>query len=51
VGLTSSGASAGKQHDGIDLICDADAPIFAICRAKVLRADPGGWWARPRQAT
>src|SRR5687767_14507431 len=42
----SSGANVGKTHDGIDLICGADSPIFAICRAKVLRADPGGWWGK-----
>lgn len=31
-------------HDGIDLICRRDAPLHAICRSKVVRADPGGWW-------
>jgi Peptidase family M23 len=38
----SNGYSAG--HDGVDLICTRDAPGFAICKAKVVRADPGGWW-------
>lgn len=31
-------------HDGIDLICPADAPIFAMVRSRVVRADTGGWW-------
>ncbi|MGI8730242.1 MAG: peptidoglycan DD-metalloendopeptidase family protein [Solirubrobacteraceae bacterium] len=33
-------------HDGIDLICRANAPLYAICDARVLRADAGGWWAK-----
>lgn len=31
-------------HDGVDLICDEDAPGFAICDGIIRRADPGGWW-------
>lgn len=31
-------------HDGIDLICPPDEPLIAICEAKVVRADAGGWW-------
>lgn len=31
-------------HDGVDLICDRDAPGFAICDGIIRRADPGGWW-------
>lgn len=31
-------------HDGVDLICPEDAPIFAICRAQVIRVAAGGWW-------
>src|SRR4051794_30982531 len=31
-------------HDGVDLICKDDAPIFAICRAKVIRVSAGAWW-------
>jgi murein DD-endopeptidase MepM/ murein hydrolase activator NlpD len=40
----SNGFSAG--HDGVDLICPPDAPGFAICNAKVVRADAGGWWGK-----
>jgi murein DD-endopeptidase MepM/ murein hydrolase activator NlpD len=40
----SNGYSAG--HDGVDLICPKDAPGFAICNAKVVRADAGGWWGK-----
>jgi murein DD-endopeptidase MepM/ murein hydrolase activator NlpD len=35
-----------KWHDGVDLICPLDAPGFAICKAKVVRADAGGWWGK-----
>lgn len=31
-------------HDGIDLICAADAPIYAMVKSRVVRADTGGWW-------
>lgn len=33
-------------HDGIDLICPARAPIYAMVRSRVLRADTGGWWGK-----
>lgn len=33
-------------HDGIDLICRANAPLLAICKARVIRADSGGWWGK-----
>jgi murein DD-endopeptidase MepM/ murein hydrolase activator NlpD len=33
-------------HDGIDLICPTSEPLLAICRAKVVRADAGGWWGK-----
>lgn len=36
----------GAVHDGVDLICGDKAPLFAICRAKVLRADASGWWGK-----
>jgi hypothetical protein len=35
-------------HDGVDLICPEDAPIFAICKAKVIDVRASGWWARRR---
>jgi hypothetical protein len=31
-------------HDGVDLICPEDAPIFAICKAKVIDVRAIGWW-------
>jgi murein DD-endopeptidase MepM/ murein hydrolase activator NlpD len=31
-------------HDGVDLICPEDAPIFAICKASVVRVSASGWW-------
>lgn len=33
-------------HDGIDLICLPDAPLHAVCKAEVVRADEGGWWGK-----
>jgi murein DD-endopeptidase MepM/ murein hydrolase activator NlpD len=33
-------------HDGVDLICNAKTPLLAICDAKVIRADAGGWWGK-----
>lgn len=33
-------------HDGIDLICDPNAPLYAMCDAEVVRADEGGWWGK-----
>lgn len=35
-----------RGHDGIDLICDPKVPVLAICKAKVMRADSGGWWGK-----
>jgi murein DD-endopeptidase MepM/ murein hydrolase activator NlpD len=37
-------------HDGVDLICNANAPIMALCDAEVIDVRGGGWWgagARP----
>lgn len=33
-------------HDGIDLICNPRAAGLAICKARVVRADNGGWWGK-----
>lgn len=41
---SSNGFSAG--HDGIDLICPANARIFAVCRARVIDVRSGGWWGK-----
>lgn len=31
-------------HDGIDLICGPNAPIYALCDAKVIDVRASGWW-------
>lgn len=31
-------------HDGLDLICPPNEPIYAICKATVVRVSPSGWW-------
>lgn len=31
-------------HDGIDLICGANAPIFAVCDSEVIDVRASGWW-------
>lgn len=36
----------GSAHDGIDLICEEDAPIFAICEGVVIDVRAGGWWGK-----
>lgn len=33
-------------HDGIDVICPEHAPLFAMVRSEVVRADAGGWWGK-----
>lgn len=33
-------------HDGIDLICGPNAPIYAICDAKVVDVRSSGWWGK-----
>ncbi len=33
-------------HDGIDLICEEDAPIFAICDMEIIDVRAGGWWGK-----
>jgi murein DD-endopeptidase MepM/ murein hydrolase activator NlpD len=31
-------------HDGVDLTCPPNAPIFALCDAKVIDVRSAGWW-------
>lgn len=31
-------------HDGLDLICEPSAQLFAMCDGVVIRADEAGWW-------
>lgn len=33
-------------HDGIDLICDPNATLYAMCDGEIVRADTGGWWGK-----
>jgi murein DD-endopeptidase MepM/ murein hydrolase activator NlpD len=33
-------------HDGIDLICPAEAHIYACVTGRVVRADASGWWGK-----
>jgi murein DD-endopeptidase MepM/ murein hydrolase activator NlpD len=42
--ITSSWGYHPGVHDGVDLICPADAKIFAVCRARVIDVRAGGWW-------
>jgi hypothetical protein len=36
----------GTEHDGIDLICQWKAPLYAMVTGKVVRVDPSGWWGK-----
>lgn len=31
-------------HDGVDVICNPDVPIFAMVRCRVIDVRPSGWW-------
>lgn len=42
--ISSSWGYHRGVHDGVDLICRAGAPLYAICDGEVIRADDGGWW-------
>lgn len=42
----SNGWSGPSGHDGVDLICGANAPIYAICDATVIDVRSGGWWGK-----
>jgi len=44
--LQSSWGFHPPVHDGVDLICNPRAAGLAICKAKVIRADNGGWWGK-----
>lgn len=39
---SSNGFQPG--HDGVDLICEPEAVLFAICDAEVIDVRPGNWW-------
>lgn len=42
--LSSSWGFHRGVHDGVDLICMEDAPIFALCDAEVIDVRASGWW-------
>jgi murein DD-endopeptidase MepM/ murein hydrolase activator NlpD len=42
--LSSSWGYLPGAHDGVDLICVEDAPIFALCEAEVIDVRASGWW-------
>lgn len=42
----SNGYTGPGGHDGVDLICGANAPIYAICDAEVIDVRSGGWWGK-----
>jgi murein DD-endopeptidase MepM/ murein hydrolase activator NlpD len=42
--IITSAHGFGPGHDGVDLICEANAPIFALCDAKVIDVRSRGWW-------
>ena len=43
--------AAGSSHDGVDLICPENAPIFAICKSKVIDVRVSGWWGASATAS
>lgn len=45
----TNGWTGPNGHDGIDLICAEDAPIYAMCKSKVVRVSAGGWWGNNPQ--
>jgi murein DD-endopeptidase MepM/ murein hydrolase activator NlpD len=38
-------------HDGLDLIAEPDAVIYAMTNGRIVRADPSGWWGLGAQAS
>ena len=38
-------------HDGVDLICDADATLYALCDARVIDVRSHGWWGKGARAS
>lgn len=40
------GSNAGSTHDGIDVGTRPKAPLLAMVKSRVVRADNGGWWGK-----
>lgn len=45
----TNGWTGPNGHDGIDLLCAQDAPLFAICKSRVVRVSADGWWGNNPQ--
>ena len=45
----SNGFTSG--HDGVDLICEQDDVVYAICDARVIDVRAAGWWGKGAQAS
>src|SRR4051794_7454600 len=45
----TNGWTGPNGHDGIDLICAPNAPLFAMCKSKVVRVSASGWWGNNPQ--
>ena len=41
----------GAGHDGVDLICEGDATLYAVCDARVIDVRSTGWWGKGARAT
>jgi murein DD-endopeptidase MepM/ murein hydrolase activator NlpD len=41
----------GTAHDGVDLICEGDATLYALCDAKVIDVRSAGWWGKGARAS
>jgi murein DD-endopeptidase MepM/ murein hydrolase activator NlpD len=44
--ITDSWGYHPGVHDGLDLICPANATLFALCDGVIVRADASGWWGK-----
>lgn len=45
----TNGWTGMNGHDGIDLLCDPNAPLYAVCKSKVVRVAADGWWGNNPQ--
>jgi murein DD-endopeptidase MepM/ murein hydrolase activator NlpD len=45
----TNGWTGPNGHDGIDLICAENEPIVAVCKSRVVRVSPSGWWGNNPQ--
>lgn len=45
----ANGWTGPNGHDGVDLICDPNAPLLAICDGVIVRVSAAGWWGNNPQ--